>query len=156
MHLTSSSTRPPLLISIHLRSSFLWKFSAETQLTWFNFCCQTQSTCVDYFAALSLLISKLPSITVFCGIHLKIDFYYLEAKLSPSLFRRHESKLNKNNLIKITEPKIAPSEFSRIQICIVSKDALDLFFHPSLCAHFLTPSIFFPMQIQRGSPVDLT
>ena len=28
--------------------------------------------------------------------------------LSPSLFRRNENKLNKNNLTKITEPKIAP------------------------------------------------
>ena len=48
------------------------------------------------------------------------------------------------------------SELSRIQICIVSKDALDLFIHPSPFAHFHTPSIFFPMKIQRGSPVDLT
>ena len=29
-------------------------------------------------------------------------------ELSPPLFRKNENKLNKNNLTKVTEPKIAP------------------------------------------------
>ena len=30
--------------------------------------------------------------------------------LSPPLFRKNENKLNKNNLTKITEPKIGPTQ----------------------------------------------
>ena len=31
-------------------------------------------------------------------------------ELSPPLFRKNENKLNKNNLTKVTEPKIAPTQ----------------------------------------------
>ena len=30
--------------------------------------------------------------------------------LSPPLFRKNENKFNKNNLTKVTEPKIAPTQ----------------------------------------------
>ena len=43
--------------------------------------------------------------------------------LSPSLFRKNENKLNKNNLTKITEPKIAPHSKT---CCAIPEETLSL------------------------------
>ena len=43
--------------------------------------------------------------------------------LSPSLFRKNENKLNKNNLTKITEPKIAPQSKT---CCAIPEETLSL------------------------------